>query len=289
MPFTYVNIKSKELSSSYAPIYDQYITTQFLHIQRVGLTYCKSEYLIKNRHLDSHLICYIFKGEGTLNYRGQNIPLRKGSLFIIDCHEIHSYFPNQNDPFHLLFLHFYGSLSNDYIKIITKENFIYENPSFTHLIRNKIGQIYKKFSHHNNPNYYHLSTDIYDILMTFLNYTKEIKKQELFIPSDIQSAAKYIKENFTLNICIPDLAKQVSISEYHFIREFKKYMNQTPYEFILYCRFQHSKYLLLKTDMTVTEIANFLNFNSLSHYVSFFKKRESITPLQFRKRYSIIT
>lgn len=285
----YVKISSYSHSSSYAPLYSSDITKQLLHVQRVGLTFCKEDYRVMNRTIDSYLICYVFKGQGFIDYNSQHHFLETGELFVIDCHQPHSYYPDEKNPFSLLFLHFQGPYGGHYIETITGHQNIFTQEEITHTIRKKIGFIYSLFRTQNHPNTFRLSSFIYDILMTLLDYTNELKHQEVLIPSSIVSASKYIEENFTQHILIPQLAKQVSMSEYHFIREFKKYIHQSPYEYVLYCRFHHSKELLLKTDMTISEIADFLQFHSLSHYVSFFKKRESMTPLQFRKRYSIKT
>lgn len=287
MSQAFVHISSKDISSSFVPYYPLEFTQDFMYVQRVGITYCLEDYIVKNRNIDSQLLCYVFYGEGTLEYNDTVNSLKKGDLFLLDCSQIHSYYPNIQYPFYLFFLHFNGPLTQKYVNYITCNQYIFQHKILTNDIVTKIGQIYSLFKKDNNVNRFSLSEKIYTILITLLNQSSFTTQESVTIPAAIASASKYIEENFTNLILITDLAKQVSMSEYHFIREFKKYIHQSPYNYVLYCRFNHSKELLLSTTMTISEISEFLCFNSVSHYTLFFKKRESMTPFQFRKKYMI--
>jgi len=44
-----------------------------------------------------------------------------------------------------------------------------------------------------------------------------------------------------------------------------------------------TKRLLIHTEMTVTEIADFMNFTDQSYFTKYFKKACGLTPLQYRK------
>ncbi|MDD4642969.1 MAG: AraC family transcriptional regulator [Erysipelotrichaceae bacterium] len=289
MPQSYVKISRLPISSSFVPIYPKQITELLLYVQRVGLTYCKSDYVVKDRNTDSFLICYIASGKGFLDYDNKHLQLKKGDIFVIDCHHDHSYYPDKNDPFVLLFIHYHGPFSQKYTKLIINDQIVYHQKVLVDNIRNKIGNIYRAFRKQAEPNHFTLSNMIYDLLISFLNQTSQLDQKEIIIPNSINIAIDYINNNYTSKINVTHLSKLVLTSEYHFIREFKRYTHQSPYEYILYCRFNHAKELLLQSDMSISDIANKLQFNSISHFVSFFKKRESMTPLQFRKRYMIKT
>jgi len=283
----YVHISSKEISSSFVPLYPVEFTQDFMYVQRVGITYCLEDYMVRNRNIDSHLLCYVFHGEGTLEYKETTTSLKKGDLFLLDCSLIHSYFPNPENPFYLFFLHFNGPLTQKYVHYIIHNDHVFHNKLLTKDVVSKIGHLYKLFQQKSEISPFLLSEKIYTLLITLLNQISFATQESMPLPAAIASASKYIEENFASPILISDLAKQVSMSEYHFIREFKKYIHQSPYNYVLYCRFNHSKELLLTTSMSVAEISEFLCFNSVSHYTLFFKKRESMTPFQFRKRYMI--
>jgi len=86
----------------------------------------------------------------------------------------------------------------------------------------------------------------------------------------------------------------------HKVKEFAKILNTTPQnlnaicrkqtgrnakELILYQLYLEAKRYLLYTEKTLTEISQILPFNDTSYFVKFFKKKEGMTPLQFRKKY----
>ena len=47
-----------------------------------------------------------------------------------------------------------------------------------------------------------------------------------------------------------------------------------------------AKFLLLRVDTSVSDVANRLGFEDLSYFSRFFKKHEGITPIDFRKKIS---
>jgi AraC-like DNA-binding protein len=47
-------------------------------------------------------------------------------------------------------------------------------------------------------------------------------------------------------------------------------------------KLRKAKELLVETNRSLKEIAYALNFNSYEYFISFFKKREGITPLEYR-------
>ena len=60
----------------------------------------------------------------------------------------------------------------------------------------------------------------------------------------LREIKEYIDANLDRNLKIIELAKIAQISPYHFIRLFRKSLNQTPYQYILQRRIEKGKYLL---------------------------------------------
>jgi AraC family transcriptional activator of pobA len=82
--------------------------------------------------------------------------------------------------------------------------------------------------------------------------------------------------------------------------DFAKILNTTPQNLNAACRRQigknakepilhqlllESKRYLLHTENTLNEISTILQFNDTSYFVKFFKRKEGLSPLQFRKKY----
>ena len=98
------------------------VKKMFFYVQTTGVVYTEWDYFVQREDYDSILICYVFGGEGTLEYRNNTFNLEKGSVFIIDCLDKHVYKSYKNNPLKLMFMHFNGPLSREYVKLILKHH-----------------------------------------------------------------------------------------------------------------------------------------------------------------------
>lgn len=65
-------------------------------------------------------------------------------------------------------------------------------------------------------------------------------------------------------------------------KAFKKYTGTTMSQYFNTMKLSYARTLLVSTDYTTSKIAELAGFNNLSHFFREFKKKYSITPLQFR-------
>ena len=71
---------------------------------------------------------------------------------------------------------------------------------------------------------------------------------------------------------MPEIARQVGLSQRQLERQFNKSVGCSIVQFGLLLRLQHARVLLISTDLGVREIATASGFNSLSHFAQAFKK-----------------
>lgn len=95
---------------------------------------------------------------------------------------------------------------------------------------------------------------------------------------------KYLDEHSTDDIFLRELAKMFNIDMYYLSHIFKKVIGYTFKEYLTLQRISKAKDLLLNSTMNITEIGTHSGFNNASHFISVFKKIESVTPYQYRKR-----
>ena len=98
----------------------------------------------------------------------------------------------------------------------------------------------------------------------------------------IETAKKYINDNFNKDLKVENIAGTVNMSESYFSRLFKKATTFSPYDYLLNVRLEKAKELLLKTDLPISEIAYKTGFNSDANFIYFFKKETGISTLKFR-------
>ena len=98
----------------------------------------------------------------------------------------------------------------------------------------------------------------------------------------IRSALTYIELNYSENIKIKELAKEVHLSETHFRRLFREVLNEEPLDYLNLVRIDKSCELLLKTNDSVQIIAEKVGFPIVSTFNRNFKKITGMTPYQWR-------
>lgn len=112
-----------------------------------------------------------------------------------------------------------------------------------------------------------------------------MKKDTKMIRSKIvNDTIFYINKNIELNITLDELAKNNSVSKYHFHRIFKDETGMNLFEMITSIRLQKAANLLIVNKYsTISEIANACGFNSHSSFIKAFKKKFNYTPKEWKK------
>ncbi|MFH1761837.1 MAG: helix-turn-helix transcriptional regulator, partial [bacterium] len=81
------------------------------------------------------------------------------------------------------------------------------------------------------------------------------------------------------------IAQNFNISENYLGRLFKKAKNRSIVDYIMDYRIERSKELLLNTNHKIFDIAMEVGYRNVKYYITVFKRKEKITPLQFRDKY----
>jgi AraC-like DNA-binding protein len=83
---------------------------------------------------------------------------------------------------------------------------------------------------------------------------------------------------------IEELAREVRISPYHFIRQFEAVFGVTPHQFRIQTRLDMAKELLAGGEHSVTDVCMEVGFSSLGSFSTLFTRRVGETPSTYRRR-----
>ncbi len=90
-------------------------------------------------------------------------------------------------------------------------------------------------------------------------------------------------ENLDRDLSLEEIARQVSLSPFHFAREFRSTTGRTAYQYLLDQRIDRAKHLLKTRDWPVQEIAQMTGLHSAVNFVRAFRQRVGQTPGVWRK------
>ena len=95
---------------------------------------------------------------------------------------------------------------------------------------------------------------------------------------------EYIKEHFSEELMVKDLAHIFNYDKDYLSRLFKKSIGKSITEYINELRVLKAKPLLATTDLSITDIAMQLGFSSCTYFIRIFKKYNNLTPNIYRER-----
>jgi AraC family cel operon transcriptional repressor len=125
---------------------------------------------------------------------------------------------------------------------------------------------------------------LYSLLSTLLLEFSELKPVSDLIPPWLVKACKDMRklENFTQGLAA--FVRLSGKSQEHLTRQFKRYYHETPTEYINNLRLQEAEALLLNSSESVADICYKVGFNNMSYFSYLFKKKNGVSPQNYRNR-----
>ncbi len=230
-----------------------------------------------HEHIELH---YIFEGSATIKCNEKIIKIKSHDCVIINGNELHE-----------------GQGGNcSYGCIILPPEYISDNPViFENICHDEtIDSIFMKIydAWRKKPyTYKALIKGYIYLLIAHLsdNYANQNLSQNLYkMHTDklhkINTAVKYINDNFTSPITTEQLASMSHFSTGHFCNIFKETLGVSAKEYIKQLRIEKAQGLLESSDMTATEIALCCGFSDLNYFSRTFRQKNNCTPSEYRAK-----
>ncbi|WP_343530047.1 AraC family transcriptional regulator [Yokenella regensburgei] len=94
---------------------------------------------------------------------------------------------------------------------------------------------------------------------------------------------EYLHDNYMHAVTLDELAQVVSLSPYHFQRQFKAHFHVTPHQMLMAVRLWRAK-IFLTHGMPAAEVAAATGLVDQSHLTRAFTHRYGITPVRYQKQ-----
>lgn len=99
----------------------------------------------------------------------------------------------------------------------------------------------------------------------------------------IKNAQLYIEENYSKDLILDDVSKELNISPYYFSKLFKKRTGSTFIEYLTNIRIEKAKQLLRNSSKSMKEICMEVGYSDANYFSRTFKKNVGVTPSEYKE------
>lgn len=275
----------------------------FFYIQEAGYLKSLKPHMSRRSGLKSYLFLVVLSGSGKVAYRDtskhmakdsnaahgnthiRSVSAQAGDCFFLDCEGEYTHISSEDDPWELMWIHFYGPQASAYYAYFREQ----QNWNFhTNQLAELTTAIQSVIRFHEEPTD---DTDlltaqqIVNILTLICTDNSTNDSTDSALSGKLKSVLHYLDEHFTEDISLDSLAEQFFISKYYLSREFKKEYGTTIIQYVLAKKITNAKELLRYSNSSIEEIARLCGIDDASYFNKVFKKMEGCTASEYRKRW----
>jgi AraC-like DNA-binding protein len=100
----------------------------------------------------------------------------------------------------------------------------------------------------------------------------------------VRKTLKYIQHHYRERITMKKLARNSFLGESRFYQIFKKHMGTSPNEYLCRYRMEKARILLSSSYMSVSQIAEYLGYNSIHYFSRSYRRYYDSTPSSIRAK-----
>lgn len=207
--------------------------------------------------------------------------------FFLDCTNEYTHISSDDDPWELMWVHFYGPQAGAYYAYFSEHNNWHFRSSATNELIACIETILQLHESRTEDTDILAANQIHQILSYICSSASSTNDSvgSSALDSKLQDILRYLNEHFTENISLDALAEQFFISKYYLSREFKKEFGTTIIQYVLMKKINYAKELLRYSNSSIEEIARLCGIDDASYFNKVFKKLEGGTASEYRRKW----
>jgi AraC-like DNA-binding protein len=251
------------------------------------------EGLFPHAHEDCLEICYLAKGRQLYRVGRKDFVLTGGDVFVTFPGETHSTGESPEEKGYLYWLIIQVPRpSTQFLNCTPKDGWILAQ-QLLHMPHrhfagdSELGKIFQEIilaCHQPDDPLQHvrIQNRLVDFLLRVIACSK--KRPKLSVSVSISSLLRYIEANVHQELPIGALAARGGLSLPRFKGRFKQEVGIPPAEYVLRCKIEAAKKLLLQPRANVTAVAFELNFSSSQYFATVFRRYTGASPRDFLRR-----
>lgn len=255
-----------------------------LNLYQFGYEQCTSLHSYGPYARNHYLFHYVISGKGKFQ-SNEIYELKAGQGFLIEPHQITTYFADKDDPWTYAWIEFDGLRVRESLQLagIDAHQPIY-NPihpkdgerlldEIMYIIDNAEGRPMLIIGH----------------AFIFLDHLIQSSKTKMQRTGKrlrdfyMKEALSFIEQNYQHDISIEDIASFCGLNRNYFGKIFKNTMGKTPQEFLLSYRMAKAAQLLKETTLSIAAIGAMVSYQNPLHFSRAFKNVYGCSPRNYRQ------
>lgn len=252
-----------------------------------GYENCKPDQFFGPAIRRYYMIHFILKGQGHYFINDQHYRIRENQCFLVPPDVVTYYRAEPDDPWTYVWICFNGKIVPDLLKRCHFTDTALVLPISE--ARKYRDIIFEMMEHAplTPADELHIQSCLYRILAVLAeqnhaSYSDTDSLDNFYI----SRAIDYINKSTVLDITVAKIAEYLHISRSYLFELFKKHLNTSPQAFLITAKIASAKELLLRTDISVENIALSSGYQNPYAFSRAFKKETGMTPSEFRQKCS---
>lgn len=235
---------------------------------------------MQNWHENTEIL-FVTKGKGRIYCNSERIEIEEGDIAVINSFDLHY---TETDK------------SMEYYCLIPDRAYLQQNGLNTSLIRFRnvvkdektIGlfkNIIREFEEDGRYKEAGIKLAVNELILYMARYytNPEEGKRDSKTLHYMRMAIGYINSHLHERITADDVADEIGLSKYHFLREFKRITNTTLVEFINGLRCEKAMKMLREENIPIAEISALCGFENGSYFNKIFKSETGMSMSEYRR------
>lgn len=256
-----------------------------MYVQEIGTLKSLEPHISRREKLESYLFFIVTEGSGTVTLNGSSRRLNAGDCVWINCLEPYSHESSRTQPWSLMWVHFHGCQAPAFYRLYTERDgpAVYTPTALSPYIAS-LQTLYRLQQQKDALTDLLSHRYLTDLIAQIFSDTFQ-NDAGISVPQKFLDVRSYIETHYAEKLTLDGLSAMFYVSKYHLLREYQRLFGVTVTNDITARRLSHAKSRLRFSSDSVETIALQSGFQTSSYFIKVFKRYESMTPLEYRRKW----
>ncbi|MNI57377.1 Arabinose operon regulatory protein [compost metagenome] len=254
-----------------------------MNVTAVGYNQVWSDWRELDYVPDYNKFYLIEDGEGWLKIAGNEYTPLPGQWFLMPQGVQQSYSYTSGTRYTKYWCHFTAKIGENNLFDLVQAPFHIESSGSAEPVR-LFGELLQAQSSGLLASPLRLKAAMFNLIAYYIEHAvpkvEELKRSELSEP--LMGVIEYIHQHYTRNLTVSELAELVHVHPNYFIRVFKQHFGTSPIQYINLKKIEEAKWLLISTDLSLSQICIRVGISDVSYLSRLFKASTGYSPSAYR-------